>query len=333
MRTWFLAVLATLATSSTMRADEPPTLPPLPRLATPGALFLIDTERGVARCERWDVVPAGAGQGALVRSVAVGREVATESIEYLSAGDELTVTGRRRDLAGVSTTMGCELRMPASSLADAIAFGDSRWFVDRAGCSAALQQRARVATDLTGCDLGEAIPAAVAQATRRRFERLLRRGGMAHVADEGRCESFQVTPARRQRPGLVAGRFWRRVVDDGRRGKASVGYLFVPGRNELTLMGSGVTYDDGSGYGMGCADRYRLQYERSSVYASRPIYLSRAACRSAVAATALHDAWIPVVPDMPDDDEAVVDEADIDEADVDEPRESARSSSLALGSC
>ncbi|MBK9034932.1 MAG: hypothetical protein IPL61_27325 [Myxococcales bacterium] len=189
------------------------------------------------------------------------------------------------------------MHLPSEDLVDAVAVGDSRWFADAAGCDRALAQHARVATDLTQCEFEPFVPDAVQQATRRSFEELLRRGGVAYAvggdarvaaADEdGRCEPFNVTPSKRQRAGLLAGALWRETVSHGVREKTSTGYMYLRGgrrvgRNgpdELTRLGHSVTHADGSGYGIGCASTAYVTYGRGVVYADGPLYLTRAACQ------------------------------------------------------
>ncbi|MEZ4399263.1 MAG: hypothetical protein R3B06_04545 [Kofleriaceae bacterium] len=75
------------------------------------------------------------------------------------------------------------MHLPSEDLVDAVAVGDSRWFTDAAGCDRALAQHARVATDLTQCEFEPFVPDAVQQATRRSFEELLRRGGVAYAVE------------------------------------------------------------------------------------------------------------------------------------------------------
>ena len=314
MRAWWLVVLTLgVAGVATVGADVPP---PLPRLAAPGPLFLISTEGGAARCQRWEVVPGAAGDGQLVRAVTVAGEVGTEAISYRSAGATLTLTSRSRTVADQASTT-CEVPLTAVARPDAIAVGDSRWFFKAAGCAAALARRARVALDLSGCALEPVVPTTARRASKHAFERLLRRGGVFYIDENDRCAPIRVTPSRQQRAGLVTGSMSRRIVAHGTRGRWRTRYMLVTARDELRMMGHGVTYDDGSGYGIGCLSQTGLWYGHELVYGAGPLYLTRAACRTAVAARLLHDTWVPIPTDADDDDDDADDDADDDDADAD----------------
>ena len=290
MRAWILAAVAIGATGVAMaqRAADP--TPGLDRLARPGSLYMILVEDGVARCQRWAVVPGAAGQGQLTRAIESGGERGTDTIDFELAPDGLIVTGRGRTIADHASTT-CAVPLAVEAVDGALAVGGGHWFDDAAGCEAALARHARVATDLRDCELDPIVPAAVRAATQRDFVAVLRGGGDVYVDVDGRCLAVHVAASRTQPVDGASGRFWRPIVERGRRGRASVGYRLLSSGKVLAQMGAGATFPNG-GYGVGCLGQTYVWYLDREVVAGRSLYLTRARCRSAVAL----DAWLPPAP-------------------------------------
>lgn len=294
MRAWILVavVLGAAGVAIAQRAADP--TPGLDRLARPGSLYMILVEDGVARCQRWAVVPGAAGQGQLTRAIESGGERGTDAIDFELAPGGLIVTGRGRTIAD-QASMTCSVRLPVETVDGALAVGGGHWFDDAAGCEAALARQARVATDLRDCELGPIVPAAVRAATKRDLEALLRGGGDVYVDVDGRCVPVHVAASRQQPADGATGHFWRPIVARGRRGQASVGYRLRSSRDEFARMGTGATFRDG-GYGVGCLRLTRLVYGRGEVFADAPLFLTRDGCRAAARAAQTLDAWLPLEP-------------------------------------
>ncbi|MBK7076285.1 MAG: hypothetical protein IPH44_28740 [Myxococcales bacterium] len=295
MRAWGLAVFAIGAAGVAMAQRATPPTPAPGRLARPGALYLIVVEDGAARCQRWDVVPGAAGQGQLTREVAFGGEVGAEWLDFEINAGGLSLTGRGRTVAKRAVSMTCTVPLPVSELDGALAVGASRWFLDAAGCAAALARHAPVAIDLRDCELEPLLAAEVRQATKRDFEALLRGGGDVYFDDDGRCVAAHVQASRQQPAGGASGQFWRPIVARGVRGRGSVGYRLLTARDELLLLGRSATFPDSS-YGIGCLRQTHLFYGRGEVFVDRPLYLTRDGCRAAVRAAREREAWLPAEP-------------------------------------
>jgi hypothetical protein len=176
-----------------------------------------------------------------------------------------------------------------------------------------------VATILDGCTI-ERGPVAEGPGIRslRAFERRLRSGGTLHVVDESETGALSCKAVRLGRGSIDDGTItsdlsWRDVDDDGR--KFTVGYTLEwntrpgppkpgqsddPTTHELTVLGPGYTYDDGSVSAFGCGNWTTVRGGTDMVDLGTPHYLTAAACRRAIAAEKTRRRWRPP-PIDPDD--------------------------------
>lgn len=299
--------------------------PALPTFARAGELFILTAEHG-PRCDAWTIDPAA---GTLASTATVGPKTIERTIDYRVEGTTLLLEGTaHRELIGgevedeeTSTACG-EQSMSEAEDALVLASG-ARWFRSRAACDAAIASHARVATELCmPLEIGTA-EYTPHEPTRRRFHRLLARGGTLYSVVDGPrgdvCKAVRVRPERSLLgPRVLEGSFrWRVVRDDGVKGWGSAGYRLDLDaelgpeddgyrHGPMTLLGGGATFADGSGYGVGCADFATPVYREDVVEVDAPMYLTAKACKAAIARDAEAARWLPPLPseDAPADDVA-----------------------------
>jgi len=95
--------------------------------------------------------------------------------------------------------------------------------------------------------------------------------------------------------GALEGAFeYDEVRDDGVRGVTSLDYQMRPGDNQITLLGPGTTWRDGSGFALGCGDLQHVELGDGFVTLAEPLYFTAAGCKAAIAAARARDTWLPL---------------------------------------
>lgn len=214
----------------------------LPTLRRPGTLYLLVAEGAAASCQAWTVAPDAAGRGRLERDAGGVHE----TLDYEVQGHAVALLD---DALGTGDSQSCDVAPSDGYEADdAVVVGGARWFRTAAACDDARAAHRRVAvTPALGCAL-DTTPDAARARTHARFDRLVARGGTLFALGDDACTPVRVVPPVKDGDGALE---YDDVRDDGVRGTTGYDFIYTPGSDQITLLGPGTTWADGSGMAYG----------------------------------------------------------------------------------
>ena len=228
----------------------------------PGTLFVLALHGTTPVCEAWDVDLAH---------------------EQLTRGDtRLVFRAHGDELHFTEVDRGDDM----STCDDSLAITDPRLFPSREACTQAIAHHARLAMQWS-CTIDEPPPERTVARTKQRFDDVLAYGAVMYA--EGDCHRVRFEAIRPVRADSFEGSMSYRIPG----GREEYGYQGQRGKPTLWLLGPGATMDDGSGWGMGCAEEVHLEYETDHVGMMGNLYFDVASCRAASAREAYVRSWYP----------------------------------------
>jgi hypothetical protein len=276
-------------------SDKPP---PIPMLATRGELFMVATEDGKTSCQRWLVHDVQAhGIAYLTQD--------TNSIRFENHGSQLTLLDYSNRIDSGGTSGSCGRSFAVREVADGLELQEDRdqphggrWFAREADCAGALARQQRVAMDLASCMVPREPTLQEMAASQRKFEAILRDGGITYEIVDFNCVAIHVTASKPVSRDVYQGSMWIRPPQGGRTGYA---YALRPDSFDFTVMGHFTEWEDGGGGAEGDLEKLWLVYERDSVRLNGMRYLSLASCKTARDKAREKARWLPERIEPPDD--------------------------------
>jgi hypothetical protein len=260
-------------------SPKKPKDPPLVKLATKRQLFLIETVAGKSECRRFT----------LAQSKERDDDTAylsdgEESISFVNHGSELELTHRSRSSENRGGSTLCSGSYVVQETAEGLDVNGSLWFELESDCNNALAAKSRVAMDFATCHWDPEANLQDQAASQRKFEALLRFGGVGFGVVDDNCKPVNFTPDKSEsRADYFQGEMWSALRDGKLTGKTAMTYQMQRHSFDLVLLGPHSSWSDGSSMGFGCGDTENIRYGIDSVEIEQTLYLSAQSCRTALA--------------------------------------------------